>query len=239
MKLATTIINMGVVTTFGWLTLTSHAEIYKAVAADGRIVYTDNANKALEVSQNPQQITVLDKLTATTPASVQAVNSTATVAPTVIGSGTDATTTPVLPSVQPLTPARVNVSQRGDYRLHIVSPMPEMVYRRVVQPIDVQVSVSPALKAGDRLVYLVNGKHFATTAERQIRIPTDDYNPEKYLLTVHIENIKGDVIATAEQPFYILANNFAIQQQRKAAAEAKAAYDKLPWYKKIKININL
>jgi hypothetical protein len=56
---------------------------------------------------------------------------------------------------------------------------------------------------------------------------------------VNLENVKGQVIATSSQTINILPNNGVLRRQRQAAAAAKAAYDALPWYKKLSINVNL
>lgn len=222
-----------------------HAEIYKSVTPDGRVVYTDNADNAYKASQDTQKIVVLDKINPIAPTVAQ---TTATIPtspstnPIIVASETAITQNQPLNQQmveQQLRSRTIRESQQGDYRLVINTPSKEMAYRRVIQNIEVEVTASPSLKVGDRFVYAINGEHLATTSDSKISLPTDKYNPEKYLLTVKIENIKGDIIATAEQPFYILSNNFAIQNQRKALAKAKADYDKLPWYKKLKININL
>lgn len=226
--------------------------VYKAVLADGRVVYTDNANKAYEQTQNTQQIQVLDKLTSQTTPIVQppvnnlsnAPTSNETLAPMLSSSLTvsDSQTAnaPIAdePTNAPTTPKTLP-SQRGDYQLTIDTPSATTAYRRAVQPIEVKVSSNPALKNGDRFVYLVNGHHIATTKDSQFAIPTNEFDPNLYTLTVSIENIKGDIIATANQEFYILPNNVVLQQKRKEAIAAKEAYDKLPWYKKLKINIGL
>lgn len=237
MKRTTTLFYIGLVSIFV-PSIASHAEIYKAVTPDGQVVYTDNADNAYKASQDTTKITVLDKLTATTSITDSVTTSAGQNLPT---SPTDMTvaTTVSVPS-DSRTRGKLQESQQGDYQLTIKTPNKDnLTYRRVIQPIEVEVVASPALKAGDRFVYAINGQHFATTSDSKISIPTDNYNPEKYVLTVKIENLKGAIVATAEQPFYILSNNVAMQNQRKALAKAKADYDKLPWYKKLKVTINL
>ncbi len=229
------------VITLGWLTAVSHAQIYKSITPTGQVVYTDNANIALETGKNSSNVMVLDKLVSlsNTPQAQNMDNnmpsSTATVAP---NSSSDIQSQ-LNPTVTPLPTTATQPSQTGDYRLTIITPAPDMTYRRVTQMIGVEVASSPTLKIGDRFVYWVNGKHIATTADSKINLAIDGYNPGQYLLTVKIENIKGDTVATAERPFYILSNNFAIQKQRKALAKAKADNDKLPWYKKMKVNLSI
>lgn len=224
--------------------------VYKAVLADGSVVYTDNANKAYEQTQNTQQIQVLDKLTSqTTPtsqpsftSSSNAPNSVDAIAPVTPSANNGITVsdsqTPTEPTTTATTP-KILPSQRGDYQLTIETPSSKRAYRRAVQPVEVKVNSNPLLKSGDRFIYSVNGHHIATTKDSQFAIPTDEFDPNLYTLTVNIENIKGDIVATANQEFYVLPNNIVLQQKRKAAIAAKEAYDKLPWYKKLKINISL
>lgn len=231
----------------------TQAEVYKSITPDGRVVYTDNADNAYRASQDPAKIIVLDKLTpaaTTTPVAVSANAASNTASPILAAQTTETissqslqlqpvTSPPVVEGQQELPTQTITESKKGDYQLVINKPAVDMAYRRVSQTIDVEVTAIPALRAGDRFVYAINGKHIATTKNATLSIPTDAYYPEKYIFSVKIENVKGDIVASAERPFYILANNFAIQKQRKAAAAAKAAYDKLPWYKKIKVHINL
>lgn len=228
-----------------------HAEIFKVVLPDGGTVYTDSADKAYQANQNVGQISVLDRLASQTPETVSTSQATASpvamraddggevdVAPSAIQ---DSLSLPVATATNqsPSQSNSQNISQKGEYQLQITNPEAERAYRRYVQPIEVSLQITPSLKAGDRVIYRINGKHIATTSATTISIPSADYDPEKYTLTVQIENIKGEIVANAERGFYILPNNVIFQQKRKAAAEAKAAYDKLPWYKKLKININL
>ncbi|MFW2176559.1 MULTISPECIES: DUF4124 domain-containing protein [unclassified Moraxella] len=242
------------ITTLGCINLISPmslswAEVYKTIKADGSVVYTDNPNIAYQYAQSTQQLKVLDQLGRNAPPATQNTQSLATQAPiaettkqTVENEMVEAvvnTNNGINANNQPLSAPIVKVSQRGDYQLTLLSPAPNMAYRRVVQPIAVDVQLRPRLRAGDRLVYRLNGKHLSTSQEHQVAIETDTLDPNTYTLTVEVENIKGEVVASTSRQLQILPNNIAIQKQRKAMAEAKKAYDALPWYKKIKININL
>lgn len=219
----------------------SYATVYKALTPDGRVVYTDNADAAFSASQDTQKILVMDKLDALTPVTTPTNNPSPANAPASQPmTNTVATDSgSITAQGNPLAVNNVKASQTGDYRLTIESPTVDMAYRKPAQPVDIQVTLNPALRKGDRLVYKINGKHIATTQDTHYQVDTQDYLPQQYTLTVNVENILGEVVASQSRPFYILQNNFVLQKQRKAAAEAKAAYDKLPWYKKIKININL
>lgn len=194
--------------------------VYRSVDANGNVVYTDNPTSAYNHSQDSQKITLMDALSSENRANVlnQPV-STPNTLPEVRGQTSTSSASP-------------RISQRGDYQLSIQSPVVDMVYRRPAQSIDIVVNVSPDLKAGDRLIYRINGKHVATTQDTQYQISTMDFLPERYTLTVELQNVKGDVLVSDSRAFYVLQNNTIIRKKRQAAAQ-QAAYDRLPWYQKM------
>lgn len=220
------------------LTSASQAQIFRTVTPNGQVIYTDSADTAYKVSEgNNQNITVLDQLANRSQIPTSIVNQAQE--PTLLPYSTNIEN--VSQVTQVASPANFTMSQKGDYQLTIVNPEIGMVYRRPA-PIVVDVDVKPALKASDRIVYFINNKHIATTQATHYEIPTLDYLPEKYHLTVKIENAKGDIIANQSREFYLLQNNVHIQKQRQKAkqeAAAKEAYDNLPWYKKLSVNIGL
>lgn len=221
-------LNLGLALILTVFTNVSMAEVYRTITADGQVVYTDNVNSAYQYNNDTSQLAILDAYQHIK----QAQNP------------TPATTTSA-PSVeqknQQVSTDNIPVTPENFYQFNIVIPDEKMVYRRP-NDIVVKVTTSPSLQRGDRFVYRINGKHIATTQDNEYKISSLEYIPEKYTLTVQIENGKGRVIHEKHQDFYLLANNIPIKQKRKAEAEAKAkkeAYDKLPWYKKIGYNINI
>lgn len=214
------------------ITVTSNvsmAQIFRTVTADGQVVYTDNADSAYKYNNDVSKMAILDNIQS--PSETQKTNTAEGQASSELGQNT--VTMSPNNTFQP--------TEIGFYDLSIITPDTKMVYRRP-NDIRVQVETKPTLQAGDRFVYRINGKHIATTQENTYDISSLNYMPEKYTLTVQIENGKGKIIAEKSQEFHLLTNNFAIRQKRKAQAEAKAkkeAYDKLPWYKKIGYNINI
>lgn len=223
----------------------SHAVVYQSVTPDGRVVYTDNADTAYRAGQMPNNIRILDTLTSnstTTPS-----NPLTTPAPNAAATSHPNTAQPVLSDVQsnqstttekPLIASKIKVSERGDYQLAILTPKKDMAYRRGIT-VDISVQLTPSLKAGDRLVYSLADKHLATSQQTNFSLSTTDLNPGSYTVVVNLENVKGQVIATSSHTINILPNNGVLRRQRQAAAAAKAAYDALPWYKKLSINVNL
>lgn len=219
----------------------AHAEIYKTVTSDGKVVYTDNANKAYQYNNDTTQIQILDNLNSQkSQATVQSTVQTATINQPIVS----ATQTTVVNSDtvnQADGSPAISTPMSTSYQLTIIKPEADMVYRRPAD-IVVEVSTRPSLQAGDRIVYRINGKHIATTQAMTYNISSLAYMPERYTLSVEVENAKGQVIASQSRDFQLLGNNFAIQKKRKALAEAKAKqklYDSLPWYKKIAVNLNL
>lgn len=228
------IFNIGVavmIASFGNLAM---AEVYRTTTADGQVVYTDNVNSAYQYNNDTSQLAILDAYQHIKQAENQAQTTMSATQPNTVMPNSE--TNSVVVNTQ-----QMSVTPEGFYWLDIVMPDEKMVYRRP-NDIVVKVESKPALQRGDRFVYRINGKHIATTQESEYNISSMDYTPEKYTLTVQIENAKGKVVNEISQDFHLLANNFAIKQKRKAEAEKKAqqeAYDKLPWYKKIAYNINI
>ena len=209
----------------------SFAEIYKTVTADGRVVYTDNANTAYQNSNDSNQIKILDNLISQKATPQNNVSTNTSYQPT----------SSIINQSQYSNTNTPDFSQQGSYQLTMTKPDATTIYRRP-QNIDIVVDVKPNLQAGDRLVYRINGKHIATTQNTQYTINSENYEPNQYQLTVEIQNGKGDIIATKNQSFYMLASNHLIREKRKAEAERKARqalYNQLPWYKKIAYNINV
>lgn len=224
-------LNFGLVLTSALFANVSMAEVYRTITADGQVVYTDNANSAYQYNNDTSQFAILD----TYQHIKQAQNPTASVLNIAQKNQLTASTNVDLPN------NNIQVTPTGFYQLTIVTPDEAMVYRRP-NDIVVKIETIPTLQRGDRFVYRINGKHIATTQDNEYNISSLNYMPEKYTLTVQIENGKGKVVNEKSQDFYLMANNFAIKQKRKAESEAKAkqeAYDQLPWYKKIGYNINI
>lgn len=243
--------------------LPAQAEVYKSVTPDGRVIYTDNPNTAYQASQTSQRLTLLNTLPNTLSKSVAAPKTVSTMGVSAaqpsanqsrIGasSHTSAESThtnlaggvPTMPKPADTNPANANPtarankpSQRGDYQLSLKTPTQGAAYRRGVA-IDIQLQLSPRLKAGDRLVYSLDHQYLATTQKTSLAIPTIELNPGSHIITIQVENGKGEVISVVSQTVTVLPNNGVLRRQRQAAAAAKAAYDQLPWYQKIKVNIS-
>lgn len=220
--------------TIAALTAMCQADVYKTVTNDGQVVYTDTLNTAYQYNKNIKDnknikaIRVLDQLSTQTPASSSPGTAYAT--PTTVISQVD---TPTNTTANTLTVQSLNPSSTGDYRVKILSPQSGQALRRGSQSIDVTVTVTPALKMGDRIVYQLDNKTLATTKALSYRISTANLDPKPYTLTVAIENIVGETIAQTTREVYVLSNNSLYQQKRKAIAAEQQQADQ-PWYKKIK-----
>lgn len=205
----------------------SHATVYKTVTSDGKVVYTDNLNTAYQYNNNAQSLNILDKL------SIPPQPSSSENEPQVIKTGqVNQIDSPINANQNTFTIQANEPSKQGDYIIKILAPQLQQVIRRGSQSIDVAVALTPALKAGDRIIYKLNNTTLATTKQLTYRIDTTNLDPKQYTIAVAIENIRGDIIAQANRDIYVLTNNVVYQQKRKALAAQKQAANQ-PWYKKI------
>ena len=225
--------------------LPSIAAVYKTTAPEGGVVYTDNIDTAYHYSQDSQQISVVDKLSRQLP--VQPILAATLDGARAAPSFAPAPTLEVEPLsadtpsavANTLTAQRLQPTQKGTYTLQIQTPKNEMAYRHAAQNITVTVALNHPLKNADRLVYRLDQKTLATTKNTTYTIATDKLDPKKYTLTVSVENLVGETIATDTKIIYVISNNLIFQQKRKAFEAAQQEYAKLPWYKKLKVNVNL
>lgn len=219
---------MAFAVTIAALTAMCQADVYKTVTNDGQVVYTDTLNTAYQYNKDVKSIRILDQLSTQPPVpSLQGTTETVTT------SLTDSADTTPNTTENTLTTQSLNPSRTGDYMINLISPQPAQALRRGSQSIDVTVTVTPALKMADRIVYQLDNKTLATTKALSYRISTANLDPKTYTLTVAIENIVGETIAQTTREVYVLSNNSLYQQKRKAlAAEQKQQADQ-PWYKKL------
>ncbi len=227
--------------------------IYKTTTSDGRIIYTDNLNNAYQHNQNTQQISIIDNLTS------QRTQSQSTLTASVSGNLAYSEQSGVAPEVSSqaelaeiptssnslqydvstihlMNVSSTAISKQGDYKITINKPDNETSYRRPAQMLDIDLSLDQNLKQGDTIVIRLNGKEISRGKQLKQQIATTELNPDKYTLNVTIENRSNHVIAEAQTNFYVVINNPLIQRQRQLKAEQEA-YNALPWYKKIAIDI--
>lgn len=127
-----------------------------------------------------------------------------------------------------------------NYRIQLLEPSEERAYRKPAQTIDVEIQTTPNLQNGDSVVIAIDG--YPVAEGTSVSIPTDDIPPGEHTLTATVMSqalniddptqLQNQEATSVSQTFYIIQNTVMLQNKRKAA-ELKAAYNALPWYKKL------
>ncbi|WP_201499723.1 DUF4124 domain-containing protein [Psychrobacter arenosus] len=208
------------------------ASIYKVVDKDtGRITFTDRPDSYQQ--DNNKQVSDTHIATARPGAATSGTNATAYSA---TSTNTNAGQSLNVQNNTPpaLITKAVASSTSATYRLAMTTPASSQAYRRPAQTIDIQLAVSPALKAADKIAIYLDGNEVAqgTTAQ----LPTIDMLPGEHQISGKISNEQGVDIAEVQQTIYILQNNLVLQQKKlkeQQLIEQLKAYEKLSWPQKL------
>lgn len=208
------------------------ASIYKVVDKDtGRITFTDRPDSYQQ--DNSKQVSDTHIATARPGSATSGTNATAYSA---TGTNTNAGQSLTVQNNTPpaLTTKAVASSTSATYRLAMTTPASSQAYRRPAQTIDIQLAVSPALKAADKIAIYLDGNEVAqgTTAQ----LPTIDMLPGEHQISGKISNEQGVIIAEVQQTIYILQNTFVLQQKKlkeQQLIQQLKAYEKLSWPQKL------
>ena len=230
-SLANKILSMLVIT----LPLTGFATpIYKAMLPDGRVIYTDNVDTAYKQVTDNSQITVLDNLDG------KATPNPAPIPQATLPMATTTNSNSNLSDISQLAAMNISAnqaSQAGDYRLVIQSPQPEMAYHRPAEQINIVLTLTPSLKQGDRISYVIDAQEIGTSNSTTLSFPSTNINPGKHSLDTMVVNNLNNAIARATVDFYVILSNPLIKKQKQLIAK-KASYDALPWYRKVAQHLN-
>lgn len=208
------------------------ASIYKVVDKDtGRITFTDRPDSYQQ--DNNKQVSDTHIATARPGAATSGTNATAYSA---TSTNTNAGQSLNVQNNTPpaLTTKAVASSTSATYRLAMTTPASSQAYRRPAQTIDIQLAVSPALKAADKVAIYLDGNEVAqgTTAQ----LSTIDMLPGEHQISGKISNEQGVIIAEVQQTIYILQNTLVLQQKKlkeQQLIEQLKAYEKLSWPQKL------
>ncbi len=202
----------------------AYADIYKITHADGSVVYSDRASN--DMNSKVDIVTIPPAPTASAQTSQY-----------------NAYTAAPMPATSVNTPnadgSNNGINSNKDssvaYHLTILSPIKERAYHRPMQNIEVEVSVSPKLRAGDKVTILIDSAEVATGLTASI--PTTQLNPGKHILEVHV--LTGSGVSTSKETmtFYVIQNS-RVQQQKRQLVEQLNAYNQLPWYKKLMLRLS-
>lgn len=231
--------------------------LYQVVTPDGRTVTVNNPTKAYQLNPDTSKITVIDTNSlpdnnplsfaiAPNPSPIPAyTTNNATLAdaisttmptvnqPMIIPSPANPTTTS---EFEEMNISSTKASKKGDYRLTILAPLPEQLYRRPVQDIEITLAITPKLKKGDTVNIAIDNKIIKNGTDLSYKIPIIDINPDQHTLSVQIVNVLNQPIASVNTPFFVVQNNPLIQKQRQLKKQL-AAYEALPWHEKLKLRL--
>lgn len=135
--------------------------------------------------------------------------------------------------------ACVLTGQAFAYELTI-SPTEDRAYQRPAQSAEVSVSVAPTPPAYYTLSLLFDGKPLfvgASTAMDNINLPTADYDLGAHVLFAELKDDAGRVVASDQRTLYFIQNNI-ISKQLRAKQASQEAFNHLPWYKRLYINLH-
>lgn len=122
------------------------------------------------------------------------------------------------------------------YSVQFVEPAHERAYLRPAQNIEIQVQVEPTPTPLHTLVVRLNGEYVAAN-RTSLSLPSGDYEVGHYLLSAELQSETGQVIAQDSRAIYLIPQNNLIQQERRRQERLQAAYDDLPWYKKLYLHL--
>lgn len=123
------------------------------------------------------------------------------------------------------------------FNVNFVSPIDQSGYLTPVQSIDVKIAVTPTPDPIYTLLFKVDGQYVSAN-QYETTLATAEYEAGNHLLTAELQDETGRVVASDSRTIYIVPPNNLARQAREKAAQ-QAAYDALPWYKKIGVKIGL
>jgi len=209
--------------TVGGYTLSANAAaIYKVVdERTGQVTFTDSP-QAYE-QQAGKQISE----TGITTGNSSSINSTNINRTNTSANGNEQASQPsAVP--EPTLQAAVN------YQLTMVEPKAERAYQRPGQIITVNLQLSPALQAGDRISIYLDDKLISQGVTASIA--TIDLNPGEHTIQAIIENSAGQVINRLSRTVYVIQNTAILQKKRQLAQQLQA-YQRLPWQQKLLLKL--
>lgn len=108
-------------------------------------------------------------------------------------------------------------------------------YLRPAQTAQIDVMVSPKPTSLYSLIVKVNGEYKAANVDK-IELPSVDYGLGEQVVTAELQDETGRVVASDSRSIYFLQRNLIIEKEKEKAKQ-KAAYEALPWYKKLYVSM--
>lgn len=213
---------------FACVITSAHANIYKTTDSNGVTVFTDNAERSTEMT----------KVDVTPVSTVPAYRSNS------VGRSDAHYQNPEAIEMAEKAPDEPLISEREkrqaqqlantNYKLKLVSPLPESTYRRGVGNVNVSVAMTPSLKPGHAVVLEIDGKRIAHDTSGSY--PTVNLHRGSHTATAKVIDTYGKPMAQTQTTFFVHQPSKIIQDKRKAAENEKKQAD-VPWWKRIKIKL--
>lgn len=117
------------------------------------------------------------------------------------------------------------------FTVTISEPITDRAYIFPAQSIDVAVQISPQPRPEYTLLIVFDDKVVGNN-QSMVSLPTSEYGLGNHTLKAILYNDQAQPIAQDERNIYVIPQT-NLAREREAKEQAQAAYDALPWYKKI------
>ncbi len=126
------------------------------------------------------------------------------------------------------------------YDVTITEPSADRAYQRPAETAQIKVAVKPTPPNYYTLNISVDGKVLSSGAAayaNSVALPSVDYGAGEHIITAQLRNDSGQVVASDTRKIYFIQSNL-INRKAKAALADKAAFENLPWYQRLYINLH-
>ncbi|MGP4787588.1 DUF4124 domain-containing protein [Psychrobacter sp. 1Y11] len=215
-----------IMTVGGHILSANAAPIYKVVdERTGQVTFTDSPQSYEQ--QADKRISQTGITTGNTIGNSSSFNAASTNRTTTSANGNDQASQ-LATAPKPTLQAAVN------YQLTMVEPKAERAYQRPGQIITVNLQLSPALQAGDRISIYLDDKLISQGVTASIA--TIDLNPGEHTIQAIIENKAGQIINRLSRKVYVIQNTSILRQKQQLAQQLQA-YQRLPWQQKLLLKL--
>ena len=155
----------------------AHAAVYKKVDADGNVSFSDIPDKSAQI------------------VNVAPLSTVPAMSPALINKTLNGDAAPNVPAVD-----------MSSYVLTINSPTADQTFNRAEDAFAASVTVKPELRAGDKLVLLVDGKPAAPTSKPDSTSPTvhtNEMDRGGHQFEARIVSAKGKIITSKSVNFFV------------------------------------
>lgn len=121
------------------------------------------------------------------------------------------------------------------FTVTISEPITDRAYIFPAQSIDVAVQITPQPRPEYTLLIVFDDKVVGNN-QSTVSLPTSEYGLGNHTLKAILYNDQAQPIAQDERTVYVIPRS-NLAREREAKEQAQAAYDALPWYKKVGLKL--